>query len=51
MAAEHVVLVTHPPLAYVVQVPDVVNPIHAVSVVRVVGALAQIASTQAVPFQ
>jgi len=48
VAEAHVVLVTHP-VPVVMHV--VRNPEQAVLVVRVLGALAQVLSTQAVPFQ
>jgi hypothetical protein len=51
VAAEQVVLVTHPPPDLVVHVPLVVNALHASSVVKVVGAFSHFKSTQADPVQ
>jgi len=51
VAAEQVVLVTHPPPDLVVHVPLVVNALQASSVVRVVGAFSHFKSTQADPVQ
>ena len=51
MAAEQVVLVTHPPPDFVVHVPLTVKALQASSVVKVVGALSHFKSTQADPVQ
>jgi hypothetical protein len=52
VAAEQVVLVTHPPPDFVVHVPLVVNALQASSVVKVVvGAFSHFKSTQADPVQ